>query len=52
MKIVEPKYEILTDISEGYHISGSCSKRYYENLSGKGCGDKKCSKERMIFSLS
>ena len=22
------------------------------NLSGKGCGDKKCSKERMIFSLS
>lgn len=25
---------------------------YYENLSGKGCGDKKCSKERMIFSLS
>ena len=35
-----------------YHISGSCSKCYYENLSGKGCGDKKCSKERMIFSLS
>ena len=33
-------------------LVGSCSKCYYENLSGKGCGDKKCSKERMIFSLS
>lgn len=40
------------DAREWYHISGSCSKCYYENLSGKGCGDKKCSKERMIFSLS
>lgn len=36
----------------GHDVEGSCSKCYYENLSGKGCGDKKCSKERMIFSLS
>lgn len=43
-----PRIDIDEDITTLY-ADGKC---YYENLSGKGCGDKKCSKERMIFSLS